>query len=181
MLVDAQGNELEAIRKAMHWRLFEKLLEDRSVSDPLRTTINSHIDAVIADHLPSHEVAIDSTAAAPQVFGRLGASWPTEYNRWHAAMCAQNPEYQSITSERVYGMMLWYVLAADRRERWEVPPQGEKRVYKLLTRQASTPQMSAERRLLIELRESFRSQLARIDELLGNTSIAVESNNREGP
>ncbi len=172
MFVDAQGNRIEAIRKAPRWRLFEAMLEDRTLSDPLRAAVNSHIDAAIADHLPHHELVLDSTAAGPQVFGRLGRSWQPEYDRWHAAMCARNPEYQSITSQRMYGMMLWYVLAADRRERWEAPPQarGQNRVYKLLAPdEANTPPMSAERRLLIELRESLRSQLAKIDELLGHS------------
>jgi hypothetical protein len=168
MLVDAQGKPIGPIPKAEHWRLFEALLQDDSLAAPLRDAVNGYIDSEVAAALHGQEVGIDSTAAGPQVFGRLGSQWLTDYKRWHAGMCAQNPEYKSITSERMYGMMLWYVLAADRPERWEVPPQGEKRVYKLLDRAVSTPQVSPERRMLLELREALRGHLDKLDALLGD-------------
>ncbi len=169
MLVDGQENALEAIRKADHWRLFEALLKELSLEAPLRSAIQSHINSVLAKHPGDQEVAIDSTAAGREVFGRLGTHWPSDYKQWHTAMCEQNPEFESITPERMYGMMLWYVLAADRPERWAAPPRDGKRVYKLLDRQAHAPLMSAERTLLIELRDDLRNQLARIEALLGNT------------
>ncbi len=168
MLVDGQGKEIGPIPKAPHWKLFQALLGDDSLRAPLRDAVNGYIGSEVASKLPGQELRIDSTEAGPQVFRALGQQWLDEYAQWHAGMCAQNPKYKSITAEGMYGMMLWYVLADDRSKRWEVLHQGEKRVYKLLERGATAPNVSPERRMLLELRGVLRSQLAKIDELLGN-------------
>jgi hypothetical protein len=170
MLVDDQDNRVAGIRKANHWRLFEALLQNNALATPLRKAVNDYVDAALADHKPVTDTAIDSTAAGPPVFSRLGAQWPADYKQWHAAMCSREPEYKTITAERMYGMMLWYVLAEDRPERWLVPPQGEKRVYKLLGVEAPSPLVSPERRMLIELRSALRGHLAKLDAFLGDNS-----------
>jgi hypothetical protein len=167
MLVDEQGNNLDAIRKADHWRLFEVLLQTPSVANPLRSAVDGHISATVAAQPPGGHVAIDSTAGGPPVFARLGAQWATDYAQWHSARCVQNPKYRTVTAERMYGMMLWYVLATDRQERWLVPPQGAKRVYKLLRPGCEVAALSAERQLLLEVRQVLREQIAKLDAILG--------------
>lgn len=169
MLVDDQGNPIDAIRKADHWRLFEDLLQAPSLATPLRSAIDGHISATVAAQSPGAQVAIDSTAAGPPVFTRLGAQWASDYVQWHTAKCAQNPQHQNVTAERMYGMMLWYVLASDRPERWLVPPQGAKRVYKLLGAAPKEPPVAPERQLLFEVRQALREQLAKLDSFLGRT------------
>jgi hypothetical protein len=168
MLVDSQGNKLDAVRKADHWRMFEALLQYPAVATPLRNAVNSYVAAAVADHRPRTEKSVDSTAAGPQVFSRLGGQWTSDYTRWHADMCSQRPENRAITAEQIYGMMLWYVLAADRSERWLAPPQGEKRVYKLLEPEAASQATSPERQMLLVLRQTLRDQLAKLDEFLGD-------------
>jgi hypothetical protein len=168
MLVDAQGNEIGAIPKAPHWKLFEALLGDDSLRAPLRDAVSGYIGSEVASTPPGKELRIDSTVAGPQVFRALGQKWLDDYAHWHAGMCAKNAKYKGITTEGMYGMMLWYVLADDRSKRWEVLHEGEKRVYRLLERSATAPNVSRERLMLLELREVLRSQLAKIDELLGN-------------
>src|SRR5262245_55166614 len=132
MLVDEQGNCLDAIRKADDWRMFEVLLQTPSLATPVRSAVDGHISAIVSRQSPGTQVAIDSTAGGPPVFTRLGAQWASDFGQWHTARCVENSQYRSVTAERVYGMMLWYVLATDRPERWLVPPQGARRVYKLL-------------------------------------------------
>jgi hypothetical protein len=168
MLVDNGGNRIDAIRKAEHWRLFEALLQTPSLADPLRTAIEEHISATLAHHAPGVQVAIDSTASGPPVFARLGAQWVSDYGQWHAARCAQAPQYRDVTAERMYGMMLWYVLATDRPEQWLVPPQGAKRVYKLLLPGSEVSPKALERQLLLEVRRVLREQLTKLDSFLGN-------------
>jgi hypothetical protein len=171
MLVDAQGNPVGPIPKAERWRLFEALLTDDALATPIRGAVNSYIDSEVAAHLPGQELRIDSTAAGPHVFGRLAPQWLNDYARWHSGMCDQHPdhpEFRTISSERMYGMMLWYVLASDRPERWEVPPQGERRAYRLLGAGAIALPVSPERRMLQELRDALRDHLAKIDKMLGD-------------
>jgi hypothetical protein len=168
MLVDKQGTRLDAIRKADHWRLFEALLQNTALATPLRSAVDSCISASVSEHSPGEPLVIDSSATGPRVFVRLGAQWPSDYAKWHAAASARQPKCQDVTAERMYGMMLWYVLAADRGERWLAPPQGGKRAYTLLADRASGAPVSAERRVLIELRQALRAQLAKLDAALGD-------------
>jgi hypothetical protein len=168
MLVDAQGNRLDAIRKAAHWRLFEALQQNAMLFAPLRDAVNACVSAIVSDCPQGKEPAVDSTAVGPLVFSRLGARWPSEYGQWHALTCSQNLQHEGVNAERMYGMMLWYVLAAERPERWLAPPQGEKRVYRLDEPTPEAHVLSVDRQMLVDLRHALREQVARLDRLLGD-------------
>jgi hypothetical protein len=131
MLLDGQGNRLEPIRKADRWRLFEALLNNGALANPLRTAVDGYVSDAVAAKQAGRDVVIDSTAAGPHVFGRLGTQWLSDYKHWLASKCSESPGHQEIRAEGMYGMMLWYMLA-DRPERWLAPPQGGKKAYKLL-------------------------------------------------
>jgi hypothetical protein len=149
ILLDGQGNRLAPIRKADRWRLFEALLNNVPLATPLRTAVDGYISDTVAGKQAGRDVVIDSTAAGPHVFGRLGTQWLSDYKQWLGSKCSESPAYQEIRAEGMYGMMLWYILAADRPERWLAPPQGGKRVYTLLEDDTASQAPVPERRSLI--------------------------------
>ncbi len=172
MLIDAQGTRLREVRKATHWGPFEALQQNPALAVPLKEAINDYVSELVNQQVPSGDVAIDSTLAGPQVFSRVGSEWLSRFTQWNDKMCTKNPEHKKITPERIYGMMLWYVLACVRpeRERWIASPpgKGRNRVYKLEEAAAELTMISVDRQMLIELRQSLRDHLAKLDDVLGN-------------
>jgi hypothetical protein len=143
MLVDAQGKQLTSIRNPDRWRLFEALLTNEALATPLRAAVDGCISNAVAGRQPGKDVIIDSTAAGPDVFGRLGSQWLADYEQWLATKASQNPVYQQINAERMYGMMLWYVLAEIRKDCWLAPPPGGRRAYRLLEGDLTKPAAAA--------------------------------------
>jgi hypothetical protein len=61
MLQNKQGNALLPIGAKQHWRLLELMLQNPTLSTPLRTAINQHVDTVAARHQQGQRVAVPSS------------------------------------------------------------------------------------------------------------------------
>jgi hypothetical protein len=132
-LWNEHGSQLTPPFGGPHWATFAAFRAEAPAQETaLRDETLARVHEVLTAHpvAPAGTVQINSTVAGTLVLRRLPADWSRRLAAW---LNGHQPPLHSVDAGQMYGMMLAWLLAYTRLERWQMTSDENKQhVYVLL-------------------------------------------------